>query len=174
MQVFIRVVFSALMFSASCGAAGAAEDVKKLPGTAGTFAGVPWGSSPETIKSLLAQRDYDYVTIDQDGDLVFSAKNPPANVFEVLDKTQRLIKVLVVMKPPATSLTNFFETASAALVKKYGKPSETVEGFSGPYKDAKSDSDRRAAIAAGDGTLANEGLQPIRKAGEGAGRKRVF
>jgi hypothetical protein len=155
MQLFIRVVFSALIFSASCSGAGAAENVKKLPGTAGTFAGVPWGSSPGTIKSLLAQRGYDYVTTDQDGDLVFSAKNPPAaNVFEVLDKTQRLIKVLVVMKPPATSLTNFFDTASAVLVKKYGKPSESIEGFSGRYKDAKSDSDRRAAVAAGDGTLA--------------------
>jgi hypothetical protein len=154
-QLFIRFAFSALILAASCYAAGAAENVKKLPGTAGTFAGVPWGSSPETIEALLAQRGYDYVSTDDDGDLVFSEKNPPAaSVFEVLGTSQRLVKTLVVIKPPATSLTNFFDSASAVLVKKYGKPSEAIDEFSGQYKDASSDSDRRAAIAAGDGALA--------------------
>jgi len=156
MPLLIRFAFSVLIFAASFGAAVAANNVKKLAGTAGTFVGVPWGSSPESIKSLLAQRGYDYVSTDDDGDLVFTAKNPTAaNVFEVLDKSQRLIKTMVVIKPPATNLTDFFDTASAQLVKKYGKPSEAIDEFTGRYKGASSDSDRRAAIAAGDGALSS-------------------
>jgi len=137
------------------GVARADQEPPKLPGTAAPFASIPWGSTPETVKSGLTSRGYQFAEADQDGDLVFTGKTGPitATVFEVFDNSRKLVKSLVVIRPAAADLIDLFHTLSTALGDKHGKPSVKLEAYRGKHRDPQSDSERRAAIAAGDAEL---------------------
>jgi len=136
-------------------AACADPDPPKLPGTAAPFAGVPWGSTADTIKATLAQHGFTFTQTDADGDLVFSGDSGGVaiNVFEVLDSTHKLVKTVLQVQPGADDLIATYDTLSSAVITKYGKPSEKLEQFEGSYRGATSDADKREAIAAGSGAL---------------------
>jgi hypothetical protein len=155
--LFIRCGLSILFVYAFFGTVAAADEPPKLAGTAATFAGVPWGSAPDTIHSTLAQRGYQFAETDGDGDLVFSGKSGATNVdvFEVLDPAHKLVKSLIVIHPAANDLIDVFHSVGKALTDKFGAPSAVYEEYSGTHTGAKTDDDRRAAIAAGDATLAS-------------------
>src|ERR1700722_9612918 len=111
-RVFSRFWVFALFLTATFGIAAAADDPPTLAGTAGSFATVPWSSTPDTIKATLAQRGYQFAQTDDEGDLVFTGKNGPitATVFEVLDPSHRLVKTLITVNPAASDVIDVFRS----------------------------------------------------------------
>ncbi len=134
----------------------ARADTPLLTGTVHPFGGVPWGSKPETIKSMLQAQGYTFEKIDSDGDLDFdgNVNGVEAKLYAYLTPEHRLVKTQVSCVTPDDDAIDFYHTLRDSLTVKYGDPSSNFEFYSDPYSDTDSDSDKATAISVGDGQLA--------------------
>ena len=113
-----------------------------------SLAGIPWGITADSVKSLIEPRGYNFNKVDEDGDLWFDGvlNKTPTRIFAFM-ADQKLVKLRMLIITPDSAAVPTYQNTRAELVKRFGQPGETVEEYAAPYK--KGDQKQLKAILAG-------------------------
>lgn len=105
-----------------------------------SMAGIPWGISRDSVKSVVEPRGYNYNRTDEDGDLWFDGMllNTPTRVFAYM-AGDSLVKLRVRLVTEDANAFPVYDKARAELVKLYGKPQESTAEFAPGYARGKNE-----------------------------------
>jgi hypothetical protein len=127
-----------------------------------TFAGIPWGASPDAVVRGAAAAGLRIVGQDADGDYRFEGQlfGAPAVVFAYLSPSSGLVKVQVRLEAPNAGARAHYAKVVEGLSREYGA-TESVEVFRMPFQ--KGDGREDEAVRVGKGLLYStwgDDLQP--------------
>jgi hypothetical protein len=99
------------------------------------FADIPWGSTGETVKRMMAAQGLEFVRVDLDGDYAFKGTlaQYPAVVWALM-AGGKLVKVSVHLATPEQKAREEFGNMKQVLTTRYGAPSGGYEYFDSPYQ----------------------------------------
>jgi hypothetical protein len=113
--------------------------------TAPVFAGIPWGTDVESVKSQMISKGYKFdienTSKDTDHDLWFTGlvQNTDSQIFEHIDQNRHLVATTIRILTPDDDCKSTFDSIVFGITQKYGVPSSQKENFQAPYTGAPSD-----------------------------------
>ena len=114
------------------------------------FADIPWGSTGETVKKMMATQGLVFVQMDSDGD--YSFKGTLAQYRAVvwgLMSGGKLAKVTVSLITPDNKAREEFKNMKGVLTTKYGAPSGSYEFYEKPYEEGDGYEDQAIRLGKG-------------------------
>lgn len=141
-----------LVSLAGCASGGAASFVPPSRPAQFSLAGIAWGIPADSVKALIEPRGYNFNKVDEDGDLWFDGllNRTPTRIFAFM-ADQKLVKLRMLILTADEAAVSTYQTTRAELVKRFGRPEETVEEYAAPYR--KGDQNEVRAIKAGKATI---------------------
>jgi hypothetical protein len=120
-----------------------------------SFADIPWGSDGATVTSLLAERGFKFVQVDQDGDLQFNGTidGERAGLIALRTKDDKLVKWIITIVPGERRTLDYYRRLKRDLSERYGKAVIDREAWSFPYADGEHVGHEEIAIRAGKGVI---------------------
>ena len=114
------------------------------------FADIPWGSTAETVKNMMAAQRLEFVRADSDGDYAFKGTlaGYPALVWALM-ADGKLVKVAVHLATPDHKAREAFKSMKQTLTVKYGLPSADYESYETPYQDGDGFEDQAIRLGKG-------------------------
>ena len=118
-----------------------------------TFAGTSWGDNIATTKEHITGAGFEFLELDDDGDLSFdgTVMDYPSRVYAMFTPKKRLVKVSVLIATPDDDAISSYKSMVNTLTKKYGDPLTVVNSVKPPYKKGQ----EQEALADGKGTMAS-------------------
>src|SRR5437879_3870512 len=121
-----------------------------LPAQGYRFADIPWGSTPDGVKKVMATQGLVFVQVDSDGDYKFKGTlaEYPAVVWAMM-AGGKLAKVAVYLITPDNKARQEYKSMKGVLTAKYGAPASDYEVFQSPYEEGDGYEDQAIRLGKG-------------------------
>jgi hypothetical protein len=117
-----------------------------------SFAGTSWGDNIATTKTHITDAGFEFIKLDDDGDLSFdgTVRDFSSRVYAIFTPKQELVKVTVQITTPDDDAISTYKAMVSTLTKKYGDPTGELNQVKPPYTAGQT----LEAIKDGKGTMA--------------------